>query len=389
MRININKNFEKLNQNYLFSEIALRVNEFMTQNPEKKLISLGIGDVTLPLAPSIASALTLASQKMGTDEGFIGYSDTQGLPALRTAIKKRYERMGTSIDFNDIFVNDGAKSDLANLTDLFAKNEVVIPDPVYPVYYDANVILGQKIRLLPTNERDEFLPSPEKLKNKPYVIYLCSPNNPTGAVFTREQLKRWVDFAIESGSVIIFDSAYESYVSDSEFPRSIFEIKGAKEVAIEVCSLSKTAGFTGVRCGWTVISRENELHPLWKRRQATKFNGASVISQYGALAALSNEGERECKEQISYYMSNAEGLARLLKSKYIYFSGGAHAPYLWVKCPEGVDSWAFFDILLKDAGIICTPGAGFGESGKNFVRLSAFASQENTKEAIERLNKIL
>ena len=389
MKININKNFEKLSQNYLFSEIALRVNEFMAQNPNKELISLGIGDVKLPLCPCVCTALSSAATEMGKIESFCGYSDAQGIPALRQAIKKRYERMGARVEFEDIFVNDGAKSDLANLCDLFGKGEVVIPDPVYPVYYDANVIAGQKIRLLSTNEKDGFLPSPDALKNKPYIIYLCSPNNPTGAVFDRSQLKKWVDFAHESGSVIIFDAAYESYISDAELPHSIFEIQGAKEVAIEVCSLSKMAGFTGVRCGWTVVCSENPLHALWKRRQSTKFNGASVISQRGAVAALLPEGEKECKEQISYYMRNAEALGKMLKSKYIFFTGGNHSPYLWVKCPENLDSWSFFDHLLRNAGVISTPGAGFGEVGKDYIRLSAFASHESTKEAIERLNKIL
>lgn len=389
MKININKNFEKLNQNYLFHEIALKVNEFMVQNPSKKLISLGIGDVTLPLAPCVSNALSLASQDMANQESFCGYSDFQGIFSLRTNIKKRYDRMGACVELDDIFVNDGAKSDLANLCDIFGKNEVVIFDPVYPVYFDANTIAGQKIRLVPTDEKEGFLPSPSQLKTKPYVIYLCSPNNPTGAVFNREQLKKWVDFARESGSALIFDAAYESYISNDELPHSIFEIEGAREVAIEVCSLSKMAGFTGVRCGWTVIARENPLYPLWKRRQSTKFNGASVISQKGAIAALSIEGEKECKKQISYYMNNAEGLAKTLKSKYIFFTGGSHSPYLWVKCPQNKSSWEFFDLLLKETGIICTPGSGFGESGEGFVRFSAFASHENMQKAIERLDRFL
>ena len=388
MKILLNENFKKLKTSYLFSEIAQRVEIFKAKNTSKTVISLGIGDVSLPLSPTVAQEMARASAALSTCEGFVGYGDTLGMPSLRKAISDRYKAREINVEVDEIFISDGAKSDLGNLCDVLGNNEVIICDPVYPVYLDSNIMSGRKIRFLSANKENGFLPSPEGLENKPFVIYLCSPNNPTGAVFSREQLTKWVDFALSSGSLIIFDAAYEAYITDKTLPHSIFEIEGAKECAIEVCSFSKMAGFTGIRCGWTVISRDSELFYLWKRRQNTKFNGASYVSQVGALAALSIEGEKENAQNILYYMKNAEKLSSFLLKKKIFFVGGKNAPYLWFKTPETVSSWQFFDYLLNETGVVGTPGVGFGSCGENFFRFSAFASSENIDIAIDRLDAI-
>ena len=389
MRIQLNENFNRLEPNYLFSEIARRVEVFKKNNPSTKVISLGIGDVTLPIASSVANEMSRAALLLATRDNFMGYGDTQGLKELRTAISKRYATRKIDIATDEIFINDGAKSDLGNLCDILGSNEVLICDPVYPVYLDSNVISGRKIRFLSANEENAFLPSPKNLENRPFVIYLCSPNNPTGATFTKEKLKEWIDFALFSGSLIIFDSAYESYIRDLSLPHSIFEIDGAKNCAIEVCSFSKFAGFTGIRCGWTTIPRDLPLHNLWKRRQNTKFNGASYISQRGALAALSEQGEKENAQNIEYYMKNAQKIASFLKEKQIFFVGGENAPYLWFKIPTNNSSWEFFDYLLNKTGIVGTPGVGFGTGGECFFRFSSFASSEDTDEALARIDKII
>ena len=276
MKILLNENFSKLEPNYLFSEIARRVDTYKRQNPNKNVISLGIGDVSLPLAQVVAKEMSRAASSLATQEGFVGYGDTSGTQELRKAILNRYKKMGISLEMDEIFINDGAKSDLGNICDILGDNEIIICDPVYPVYLDSNLIAGRKIHFLSVNESNSFLPSPKTLTNKAFVIYLCSPNNPTGAVFSKNQLKEWVDFAVFSGSLIIFDAAYESYIKDPSLPHSIFEIDGAKDCAIEICSFSKFAGFTGIRCGWTVISDNLLLNQLWKRRQNTKFNGATI-----------------------------------------------------------------------------------------------------------------
>ena len=389
MKILLNENFNKLEQNYLFSEIARKVEIFKENNPSTKVISLGIGDVTLPIASSVANEMSRAALSLATHKGFIGYGDTQGTKELRSAISMRYATRKIDIVADEIFINDGAKSDLGNLCDIIGNNEVLICDPVYPVYLDSNVISGRKIRFLSANEENSFIPSPKNLENKPFVIYLCSPNNPTGATFTKEKLKEWVDFALWSGSLIIFDAAYESYIMDLSLPHSIFEIEGAKNCAIEVCSFSKFAGFTGIRCGWTAIPRNLPLHNLWKRRQNTKFNGASYISQRGALAALSEQGEKENAQNIEYYMKNAQKIASFLKEKQIFFVGGENAPYLWFKIPTNNSSWEFFDHLLNEAGVVGTPGVGFGTSGEGVFRFSSFALSEDINEALERLNEIV
>lgn len=389
MKIKLNENFNKLEPNYLFTEIATRINKFKEKNASKPIISLGIGDVSLPISKFVASEMARAAKNLSTKAGFVGYGNTTGLESLREAISERYKKKNICIDTDEIFVNDGAKSDLGNLCDVLGNNEIIIFDPIYPVYFDSNVISGRKIKLLNANVDNNFLPSPNNLPQKPFVIYLCSPNNPTGAVFNKKQLSEWVDFAISSGSLIIFDAAYEGYIQDASLPHSIFEIKGAKKCAIEVCSFSKFAGFTGIRCGFCTISRELEIYPLWKRRQNTKFNGASYISQIGALASLSEQGLFENQQNIRYYMQNAKMLASFFKSKNIFFVGGENAPYLWFKIPFKKSSWEFFDFLLENAGVVGTPGLGFGKNGEGFFRFSAFASHEDTQNAINRLDKVL
>ena len=389
MKINLNENFEKMPSNYLFSEIARRIGAEKGRNPSRKIISLGIGDVTRPLPECVSSAMSGAAKKMSTREDFRGYGDARGLLELRTAISRYYNARGVLFGADEIFISDGAKSDLGNLCDLFGDNEIVICDPVYPVYLDSNLMLGRKIRFLSANKENDFLPLPKDLPNRPFIIYLCSPNNPTGAVFSKENLQEWVDFALESGSLIIFDAAYGAFVSDADLPRSIFEIESARECAIEVNSFSKMAGFTGVRCGWTAIPESSVLNKLWARRQATKFNGASYISQAGAIAALSHKGMSENLKNVAYYMENARILADFLTKKGIFYCGGVHAPYLWMECPHGLPSWDFFEYLLTRVGVVGTPGVGFGKAGEGYFRLTAFAERNDLWEALDRLNECI
>ena len=367
MKLNFNENFTRLSENYLFSEVARRVERLKSTAPDSKksffgrerIISLGIGDVTLPIPTAVSQKMARAALEMSGSDTFRGYGDTQGHLPLREALCRRYAERGVQFSADEIFINDGAKSDLGNLNDLFGRGETLITEPTYPVYLDAAVMAGREVKLLCANKENSFLPMPDALDFAPRVIYLCSPNNPTGAVFDKDGLQKWVNFARESGSVIIFDAAYEAFVEDDSIPHSIFEIEGAKLCAIEVCSFSKMAGFTGVRCGWTAIARENPLHAMWKRRQSAKFNGASYIAQIGALASL-EEGRKECAKNVKYYMENAHILADFLTKKGVFFTGGIHAPYLWVECPNNEPSWHFFDRLLNTAHIVCTPGAGFG-----------------------------
>lgn len=393
MKIKINENFKNINESYLFSNIAKKVNAHAAQNPDKKIIRLGIGDVTLPLTPSVVNAMTKAVAEMGVKETFRGYAPEYGYDFLREAISRHYGRMGVAISSDEIYASDGAKCDVGNIVDILGDNEALIPDPVYPVYLDSNVMSGRKISFLNAYPETGFLPTPENLTGEGYVIYLCSPNNPTGAVFNREQLAEWVKFANNTGSLIIFDSAYESFIS-GDYPHSIFEIEGSRSCAIEICSLSKTAGFTGTRCGWTVIPHELcagglKLHKMWERRQATKFNGIPYVVQRGAEAALSEEGRRECMENIAYYMNNAKTIAGMLEKAGVYFSGGTSSPYVWMRCPNNMKSWDFFDFLLEKAGVVGTPGAGFGNCGEGYFRLTAFGSKEATIEAVERIGAIL
>ena len=395
MRIKVNTDFGNIKETYLFSEIASRVRKYSEENPDKKIIRMGIGDVTLPLPKVVTDAMKSAADEMGNKETFRGYPPEYGYDFLKDAIHEHYSRLGVDVPSESIFVSDGAKSDLGNFVDILGDNEIVIPDPVYPVYVDSNLMSGRKITLVDGNIENGFLPAPSDIGHKVdgAVIYLCSPNNPTGAVYSREGLKAWVDYALETGSLIIFDSAYEAFIEE-DLPHTIYEIEGADECAVEICSFSKFAGFTGVRCGWTIVpsklsSDGFDLIKLWKRRQATKFNGVSYPVQRAAESALSPAGRAACRENIAYYKKNASMLAVLLKEKKIRFTGGVNSPYIWLQCPNGMGSWEFFDLLLNEAQIVGTPGEGFGKSGEGFFRLTAFGTYEATKEACERLDKLL
>lgn len=387
MRANINYN--NLKESYLFSEIARRVSDFSKTHPEKEIIRMGIGDVTLPLCSSVVEAMKQAAEDMGKADSFHGYGPEQGYDFLRERIQNYYAENGVALELSEIFVSDGAKSDLGNILDLFDKeNTVLIPDPVYPVYVDTNLMDGRKIIFADANENNGFLPLPDDLVLAD-IIYICSPNNPTGAVYNREQLKLWVEYALRNHAVILFDAAYESFIVDKDLPRSIFEIDGAKNCAIEFCSLSKTAGFTGTRCGYTVVPQTlkfngMKLNYMWLRRQTTKFNGVSYIVQKGAEAVFTQDGRKQIKENIAYYRKNAEIIISALDKLGIWYTGGKNSPYIWLRCPDGMDSWAFFDMLLSEIGVVGTPGAGFGKNGERFFRLTAFSTNENTTKAVEK-----
>ena len=394
----LNENYQNLKESYLFSEIAHRVAAYSQAHPDQKIIRLGIGDVTLPLGSLAIQGLHAGVDAMASSDTFRGYGPEQGYEFLRNAISEYYARNGITVDPADIFISDGAKSDTGNISELFAAdNTILIPDPVYPVYVDSNVMNGKTVTYLSGNADNQLLPMPDR-SIAADIIYLCSPNNPTGAVYNRGQLEEWVNYALENEAVILFDSAYEAFISDPGLPRSIYAIEGARRCAIEFCSLSKTAGFTGTRCGYTVVprelvfkardGREMSLHAMWNRRQSTKFNGTSYIIQKGAEAVFSPEGIRQCQENIRYYQQNARMIADTLNHKKIRFFGGIHSPYIWFECPQGMESWEFFDYLLTNAQIVGTPGAGFGENGRNYFRLTAFGSHENTKEAMERFHRL-
>ena len=386
----LNENYKNLNESYLFSTIARKVKEFSSANPDVEIIKLGIGDVTLPLCSEVIKALHIAVDEMGNAETFKGYGPEQGYEFLKTSIQDYYKRNNVDLEINEIFISDGAKSDLGNILDLFDKDNVVlIPDPVYPVYVDTNVMDGRKIIFMDANEENEFLPMPDSNIHAD-IIYICSPNNPTGAVYDREKLGEWVKYALDNDAVIIFDAAYESFVNDSSLPRSIYEIPNAKKCAIEFCSLSKTAGFTGTRCGYTIVPfdlKDKSINKMWLRRQTTKFNGVSYIIQKGASAVFSSEGQKQIKESLDYYKQNAKVIIDTLDKLNIKYTGGKHSPYIWFKCPNDMNSWDFFDLLLTKVGIVGTPGEGFGKNGKNWFRLTSFNTFEKTKEAMERLYK--
>lgn len=395
----LNENYLNLKESYLFSEVAHRVAAYTAEHPDKKIIRLGIGDVTKPLAPVVIDALHEGVNDMACAETFQGYGPEQGHGFLRDAISAYYAGNGVTVDPGEIFISDGAKSDTGNITELFDNDNVIlIPDPVYPVYVDTNVMMGKKITYINGNVENGFLPMPDEDVHAD-VIYLCSPNNPTGAVYNREQLKIWVDYALKNKAVILFDSAYEAFITDPELPRSIYAIEGARKCAIEFCSLSKTAGFTGTRCGYTVVPKELKftsstgkelsLNAMWNRRQSTKFNGTSYIIQKGAAAVFTKEGIAQSMENIKYYQENARIIAEGLAKKKIRYFGGVHSPYIWFECPNGMESWEFFDYLLDKAQVVGTPGAGFGENGKNYFRLTAFGNRENTLEAMKRIEELL
>ena len=389
-----NKEYQNLKESYLFSTIAKKVNEYTAQNPDKKIIRLGIGDVTKPLVPAVIDAMQKAVAEMGNATTFHGYGEEQGYAFLREALSQYYADKKVTLGIDEIFISDGAKSDVGNILDIVAQdNAVVIPDPVYPVYVDTNIMAGRKISYIYGNEGNGFLPLPDESLPAD-IIYLCSPNNPTGAVYTKEQLKIWVDYALRNDAIILFDSAYEIFVQDGSLPTSIYQIEGATKCAIEFCSLSKTAGFTGTRCGYTVLPkaliRDGEsLNKLWLRRQTTKFNGVPYIVQKGAQAVFSAEGMAQIKENIDYYRQNAKLITDALTELGIWFTGGIDSPYVWLKCPNGMTSWEFFDHLLENANVVGTPGSGFGESGEGFFRLTAFGATENVVEAMKRLKNLL
>ena len=395
----LNENYLNLKESYLFAEINHRVKAYQEANPDKKIIRLGIGDVTLPIGSKMIEQLHEGVDAMASSDTFKGYGPEQGYDFLRNAIVDYYKRNGVDcIEPDEVFVSDGAKSDTGNITDLFAQDNVIlIPDPVYPVYVDTNIMNGRNITYIDANAENNFLPMPDHNFHAD-VIYICSPNNPTGAAYNREQLKEWVDYALENDAIILYDSAYECFITDETLPRSIFAIEGARKCAIEFCSLSKTAGFTGTRCGYTIVpkdlkftasnGKEMSLNAMWNRRQTTKFNGVSYIVQKGAAAAFSVEGMAQCKANIKYYQENAKIIAEGLEKKNIRYFGGVNSPYIWFECPNNMESWDFFDYLLKNAQVVGTPGAGFGKNGHNFFRLTSFGNRENPIEAMNRIDQL-
>lgn len=394
----INENFLELQDSYLFSTIAKKVAKYTQENPDRKIIKLGIGDVTKPIVPACLEAMHKAVDEIGTVEGFKGYGPEQGYSFLRKAIiENDYKQRGVEIEEDEIFVSDGAKCDCGNIVDIFAQNnKVAITDPVYPVYLDTNIMSGRNITYLPVTEENNFIP---KLpKEKVDMIYLCFPNNPTGTILNKKELKKWVDYAKENKSVILYDSAYEAFITEEDIPHTIYEIEGAKEVAIEFKSYSKTAGFTGVRCAYVVIPKtlkgytktgeEVGFNKLWNRRTCTKFNGVSYIVQRAAEATYSEEGKKQIRENIKAYLENAKVIKEGLEEAGLKVYGGVNSPYIWLKVPEGMTSWEFFDKLLEEANVVGTPGSGFGKHGEGYFRLTAFGTKENTIEAIERIKKL-
>ena len=405
--ININENFLDLQDSYLFSTIAKKVKAFQEANPDKKIIKLGIGDVTLPLAKACVDAMKKAADEMLDSKTFKGYGPEQGYDFLKDKIIEfDYRKRGIDIESDEIFVSDGAKCDTGNIGDIFSKdNKVAITDPVYPVYIDTNTMAGragkynkitgkyENIIYMPCNAENNF--EPELPKEVPDIIYLCFPNNPTGTVLNKFQLKKWVDYAKQNKAIILYDSAYEAFITEDDIPHSIYEIEGAKDVAIEFRSYSKTAGFTGIRCGYVVIPKtlkgyskdgqEISLNKLWNRRTCTKFNGVSYITQKGAEAIYSDEGQKQIKRSIDYYKENAKIIKENLEEVGYKVFGGVNAPYIWLKLPEGVSSWDFFDKLLNEIQVVGTPGVGFGPSGEGYFRLTSFGDRESTIEAMNRI----
>lgn len=387
----INTHYQDLEDSYLFSTIAKKVAQQSAEHPEQKIIRLGIGDVTLPLCPAVTDALHAAVDEMGNKETFHGYGPEQGYDFLQEGIRGYYAQKGVALEAGEVFISDGAKSDLGNILDLFDRdNTVLVPDPVYPVYVDTNVMAGRKILYCNATEQNGFLPPPSE-DVEADILYICSPNNPTGAAYNREQLGAWVAYARANGAVILYDAAYEAFIQDESLPRSIYEIEGAKQCAIEFCSLSKTAGFTGLRCGYTVVPLAlcgGRLNAMWLRRQTTKFNGVPYIVQRAAAAVFTPEGLRQIEENLGYYRENARIMAQALREMGVWFTGGESSPYIFMKCPGGMDSWQYFDLLLKQAGVVGTPGEGFGKNGAGFFRLTAFGEREATKEAMARIRAL-
>ena len=389
----VNKNFDNLVPNYLFAEVAKRTNEFIKNNPDKKVIKLGIGDVTLPLAPVVVEAMKKGADDLSRKETFKGYPEYEGYDFVRQAVSDYYKSFGVEVKADEVFISDGAKSDCGNIGDIFsADNTVMVTDPVYPVYVDSNIMAGRKIVYADSNEENGFAAMPPE-NEKADIIYLCSPNNPTGSAYTYDQLKAWVDYANKIDAVILYDAAYEAFITD-DIPRSIYAVEGAKTCAIEMCSLSKTAGFTGTRCGYTIVPKTLErdghnIYNMWYRRQATKFNGVSWPVQCAAAAVFSEEGQKQIKDNLEYYKENARIISSAMDELGIYYTGGKNSPYIWLKCPNGMGSWEFFDFLLEKANVVGTPGEGFGKNGAGYFRLTSFGDRDNTIEAVERIKKVI
>ena len=392
--MHINSNYQNISETYLFSEIAARVKRYQEENPDAKIIKMGIGDVTRPLCSAAVEALKKAADEMGTKEGFKGYGPEQGYDFLKSALASYYKKTSdVELELDEIFVSDGAKSDIGNILDIFSNDNVIaVTDPVYPVYVDTNVMAGRKITYIPANKDNGFLPIPTE-GFEADIIYLCSPNNPTGAAYTKDQLKVWVDYANSHDAVILFDSAYEAFVTDPKVPRSIYAVEGARTCAIEFCSFSKTAGFTGTRCGYTIVPndliREGvKLQKMWLRRQTTKFNGVSYPVQCAAAACLSKEGLEQIRSNLEYYKYNANVMTSTFNELGWPYYGGTNSPYIWVKCPDNMSSWEFFDALLGKANVVGTPGEGFGKSGEGYLRLTSFNTHGNTMEAMRRIKEV-
>lgn len=389
-----NKHYSELKDSYLFYNIAQKTKAYLENNPGAHLYRLGIGDVSLPLCPAVIDALHGAVDDQAKAQTFHGYMPECGAPFLREAIAKHYGKRGIDLAIDEVFVSSGASDELGDILDLFAAdNTVLVTEPAYPAYVDANIIEGHNLIHLPSGEADGFTPLPDE-NTKADIIYICSPNNPTGAVFTKDKLAQWVDYANKNGSVILFDAAYEAFIEDEEIPHSIFEIEGARTCAIEICSLSKTAGFTGTRCGYTVIPRElsrdeMNLNAMWVRNRTTKTNGISYIIQRGAAAVFTPEGQKQIHDNIKVYKNNAKVLMQALDKLGIWYCGGKNAPYIWMKCPDGMGSWEFFDHLLNKAQIVGTPGEGFGGCGEGYFRFSTFGNPDDTKKAAELLCELL
>ena len=388
-----NQNYANLKNSYLFYNISQKVNAYLAEHPGAKLLRLGIGDVSRPLCPAVIQAWHEAVDDQANRETFHGYLPECGAPFLREAIAAHYKKRGVALSADEVFVSSGASDELGDILDLFDRsNTALIMEPAYPAYVDANVMAGRKIVHLPSGEENGFLPMPNE-NAKADLIYLCSPNNPTGVVFDKTQLQAWVDFANANGSVILFDAAYEAFIKDDTLPHSIFELPGARTCAIEICSLSKTAGFTGTRLGYTVIPKDlvrdgMNLNAMWVRNRTTKTNGISYIIQKGGAAVFTDEGQKQIRENINVYKQNAKILMQALDACGISYCGGKNAPYIWLRCPNGFDSWSFFDLLLNEAQIVGTPGAGFGKCGEGYFRFSTFGSPADTAEAAKRLQKM-
>ena len=392
--MHFNTHFNDIAQSYLFSTIAQKVAAYSAAHPGREILRLGIGDVTLPLAPAVISALHSAVDDMADKSTFRGYGPEQGYDFLREGVRGYDLSHGVELEPDEIFISDGAKSDIGNILDIFGEgNTVLVPDPVYPVYVDTNTMAGRRVLYMNATEINGFLPMPDYSVDAD-IIYLCSPNNPTGAAYSKAQLKEWVDYANAKGAVILYDAAYECFITDDGLARSIFQIEGAKTCAVEFCSLSKTAGFTGTRCGYTVVPKAlvrdgMSANKMWLRRQTTKFNGVSYIVQRGAAAVFTPEGMRQIAANLAVYRANAKLIADCMDELGIWYTGGKNSPYIWLRCPDGMGSWQFFDYLLENIQVVGTPGAGFGANGEGFFRLTAFGSPEVTKEAVAGIKSLL